>query len=521
MMAFLKGNSFNKTDREKRENELTFRNLLNFQLHQTPQYEMTLPSPPPRIHSGCTRKQRSAVAASRMGRSRHGGRHGSLDVIGSKIVWLFCICCKKKFTSIMLIMMGLILSCSVPKEVEEPLTVIRQPAEFEPTAAVWLIWPPADHTAETSNSAVTLNIMEALGTDVKVVVTCANDVVCEQARSRIAERFKEQSHITVQPLASVEIWARDMGPTFVETNQGLAVADFQFNSWGYSDTTDADNQTEERYDRSAAALLKLPVIKTKLFSEGGNREVNGQGTLMLSEVVERGRNPAMSLKEMEAEFERTLGVTHVVWLKKGLHEDDHTFLGPIELEDGEPAYTVITTNGHIDEFARFVNDSTVLLAQVDSADFDDPIAYENHLRMQENFNILEKARDQDGQPFHIVRLTLPRTIVATMKPGDGVYDYIKTLNYQDGSTFPEGEAVKVIAAASYLNFLITSNIVLGQKYWREGWDPVLKVRDSLAERTLMRVFPDREVVMLDALAVNLGGGGIHCITMQQPFFGNN
>ena len=219
---------------------------------------------------------------------------------------------------------------------------------------------------------------------------------------------------------------------------------------------------------------------------------------------------------MEAEFKRTLGVSNVIWLKEGLREDDHTFLGPIELENGEKAYTVVTTNGHIDEFARFVNDSTVLLAQVDSADLEDPIAYENHLRMEENYKILKAARDQDGKPFHIVRVTLPKTIITTMQPGDGVYEYIKTLDYQDGSVFPEGEEIKVIAAASYLKFLITQKVVIGQKYWQEGMDPEVQRRDSLAQATLASLFPDREIVMLDALAVNLGGGGIHCITMQQP-----
>lgn len=414
----------------------------------------------------------------------------------------------------LLFLIGL-LACEA--QPEGPLKVTRQPAEFEPTAAVWLIWPPSDHTANTSNSVVTLKIMEALGTEVDIVVTCANEALCEQARTQIRQTFQEQTNIAVAPLGSVELWARDMGPTFVETNQkGLAVVDFQFNSWGYSDTTDADNQIEEAYDREAARLMDLPVIRSKLISEGGNREVNGKGTLVLTQTVEQGRNPHMTLEEMEAEFKRTLGVSNVIWLKEGLREDDHTFLGPIELENGEKAYTVVTTNGHIDEFARFVNDSTVLLAQVDSADFEDPIAYENHLRMEENYKILKAAKDQEGRPFHIVRVTLPKTIITTMKPGDGVYEYIKTLNYQDGSVFPEGEAIKVIAAASYLNFLITQKVVIGQKYWQEGMDPEVQRRDSLAQATLASLFPDREIVMLDALAVNLGGGGIHCITMQQP-----
>ena len=400
---------------------------------------------------------------------------------------------------------------------EQELTVLRQPAEFESTDAVWLIWPPSDHTAGTSNSEVTLNILEALGSDLNMVVTCANEALYKEAQAKIGQRFKEQSNISITRINSVELWARDMGPNFVETTDGqLAVVDFNFDSWGYSDTTDADNKIEEAYDREAASLLKFPVIRSKMITEGGNREVNGKGTLMLTETVEKGRNPEMSLEEMEAEFARTLGVTNVVWLKEGLREDDHTFLGPIELEDGEKAYTVVTTNGHIDEYARFVNDSTILLAEVDTADLRDPIAMENHLRMEENYQILKEARDQDGKPFNIIRVTLPRTMVSTMKPGDGVYEYIKTLDYKDGSTFPDGEEIKVIAAASYLNFLITEKVVIGQKYWREGMDEEIRERDQQAEATLASVFPNRKIVMLDALAVNLGGGGIHCITMQQP-----
>jgi agmatine deiminase len=88
-----------------------------------------------------------------------------------------------------------------------------------------------------------------------------------------------------------------------------------------------------------------------------------------------------------------------------------------------------TTNGHVDEFARFVNDSTILLAQVDSTTLHDPIASENQKRMEENFKILSAATDQDGCPFTIVRMVLPSTIFSTLSPDDSVYEYIKTLNF--------------------------------------------------------------------------------------------
>ncbi len=420
-----------------------------------------------------------------------------------RILFLVAICC--------------LLSCSTRQNASEGWKVSRQAAEFEAVDAVWLIWPPTDHKNGESVRNVTTSIIEALLSDLNIIVTCGDSVLCDEANKVLKEEFKETGNLTIQQIPSIEIWARDMGPVFVETSKGgHAIADFNFNAWGYADTLDTDAKTEEMYDVRVAELLQLPIVSSSMTSEGGNREVNGKGTLLVTERVEIGRNPSMTKPQMEEEYRRLLGVKKVIWLKQGLHEDDHTFLGPLTTANGSKAYTVVTTDGHIDEFARFVNDSTVLLAQVDSTDFDDPIALENHQRMEENYQILSRETDQDGNSFHILRMPLPKTALHKMAPGDYVYDYIKTLDYRDGSTFPAGDTINVVAAASYLNFLITNSVVLGQKYWREGLDEEIKRRDEEAQKVLESAFPNRKIIMLDALAVNLGGGGIHCISMQQP-----
>jgi agmatine deiminase len=389
--------------------------------------------------------------------------------------------------------------------------------EFEKIDALWLIWPTTDHKVGESVEKVTLSIIESLISDLKIVVSCADDEVLQKARSILNEKYPSSENLIYQVIPSVEIWARDMGPTFVELENGNhAIADFNFNSWGYADTLDVASITEEKFDKRVAETLNLPLISSAMISEGGNRELNGKGTLMVSETVEQGRNPTMTKAAMEAEYQRLLGVKKVIWLQQGLLEDSHTFLGPLTTVDNSKAYTVVTTNGHVDEFARFVNDSTILLASVDSTELQDPIARENHRRMEENFKILSKSTDQDGNPFNIIRMPLPPTILTTMQPGDYVYDYIKTLNYLDGSRFPDGEVIAVAAAASYLNFIITTEVIMGQKYWREGMSEEIKNRDAETKTQLESVFPNRKVVMLDALAVNLGGGGLHCISMHQP-----
>ena len=415
----------------------------------------------------------------------------------------------------------LLFSCSTTNE-RDDWYVVRQPAEFEPQDAIWLIWPSTNHKEGESVENVTLSIIKALIGEIKIVVTCRNKELVNHAKEILKNHFAESENITILELPSYEIWTRDIGPIFVETNQdSMAIADFNFNSWGYSDTLNTDTKTEEMYDVRVADLLNIPAISSPMISEGGSREVNGRGTLMTTESVERNRNPGMSKPEMEAEYKKLLGVKKVIWLKKGLVEDDHTFLGPIATSDGTKAYTVVTTNGHIDEFARFVNDSTILLAKVDSSEFDDPIAFENHKRIEENYKILCEATDQDNNPFAIIRMPLPGTIFSTMSPGDYVYEYIKTLDYQNGIAFPKGDTVKVIASLSYLNFIITNSVVIGQACWREGMPNKFKLRDEKAAQILQSVFPNRKVIMIDALAVNLGGGGIHCISMQQPASADN
>ena len=101
-----------------------------------------------------------------------------------------------------------------------------------------------------------------------------------------------------------------------------------------------------------------------------------------------------------------------------------------------------------------------------------------------------------------------------MKPGDAVYEILATLDYR--VPFPTGSPVKVLAAASYNNFLISNKKVIAPKYWTAGLPEAIRERDEQAKSSLKKAFPNREIVMLHALAVNFGGGGIHCITKQQP-----
>lgn len=427
----------------------------------------------------------------------------------------------RKYFALYLITLSIFL-ISVPiscksKGLKNTDKTVRQPAEFEKQSAVWVIWPTEDHIQGMSNEEVTSKIIQALQSTQKVFVA-VNDLGTEKrAKDILLKTEGSLNNINFLIIPSIQMWIRDMGPNFVINQQNKKeIVDFNFNSWGYATLDDPNNQIEEKFDELVAQNLKLKMTSTDVVSEGGNREVNGKGSLMTVETVELERNPNRTKKELEKVYQETLGVTNIIWLKEGVREDDHTFRGPILTASGEPAYTVLTTNGHIDEFARFINPTTILLAEVDKSELSDPIAAENHRRMEENFEILKNAKDQDGNPFKIIRMPMPKTILGTLKPGDPVYDYISELDYENGHKFPIGEPVKGILAASYLNFLIANEVVLMQKYYEPGMDEYLKETDEKAKKILEEIFPNKKIIPINATAINFGGGGIHCITMQEP-----
>lgn len=122
------------------------------------------------------------------------------------------------------------------------------------------------------------------------------------------------------------------------------------------------------------------------------------------------------------------------------------------------------TDGHVDNLARFVAPGVVMLAWTD--DRGDP----NH----------EVAADAEARllaaGLEVVRLPLPR-------PRRGL-------------------------VLSYVNFYIANGAAIVPAFD----DPA----DEAARRIIERALPGRAVVQLPALDIVAGGGGIHCITREQP-----
>lgn len=260
--------------------------------------------------------------------------------------------------------------------------------------------------------------------------------------------------VTVEVLPLDDSWMRDIGPTFLCDGKGdLAGVSWRFNAWGEKYPTYAD-------DAGLAGRL-LDKLKVERFEapyvlEGGAFHGDGEGTLVVTESVllNTNRGGPSTRDEMEAVLEDWLGIRKVIWLPAGLAEDE--------------------TDGHVDNVACFTAPGKLLALAAPSSD--DP----NHGILRCNLAVLESETDASGRPLDVTAIEQP------------------TLRDDRGRPL----------AASYINFYVANGGIVMPKF--------STAHDAAAAAIVQAAFPDRELVQVDARAIVRGGGGIHCITQQQP-----
>jgi agmatine deiminase len=278
-------------------------------------------------------------------------------------------------------------------------------------------------------------------------------------KRKVLELFKQEginhNRIRFFEFDYADVWFRDYGPTFVvNKQQKLGMVHWIFNAWGqkYEDLL-----KDCRIANHINQQMKLPCFEPGIVLEGGSIDVNGKGTALTTEecLLNKNRNPNLSKQEIENYLKGYLGTENVIWLKNGIIGDD--------------------TDGHVDDFARFVNPHTVVCAyEQDETD-------QNYHILKENYEILLKSKDQKGNKMQIVKLPMPRKIVD-----------------EDGNRLP----------ASYANFYIGNAVVLVPIFGEKN--------DKQALSILQKKFQNRKVVGINCLDLVYGLGSIHCVTQQQP-----
>lgn len=404
----------------------------------------------------------------------------------------------------------------------------RVPAEWEPQEAVHLATTsdneidPTQFTnrASTTVASVHAAMVRALVGHTRVrLLAQTREEGLAYARTIGADRLPPDA-LEIVPVAHGDIWVRDTGPIWARGEHGdLAIVWLGFDNWGYFPRITgpwASTDIPNYLPRDLGAALGVPVHRSPLISEGGDKSFNGRGSLICCRAVEKDRNPELSFSELEELLRRSFNVEHVIWVTEGLANDAQTFRG-LDAYRGAPlpgrVFTPIGTGGHVDEFCRFVGPRTVLLAEVHRSRRGrmTPIEEITHARMEGNLKLLEEQRDQDGAPLEIIRIPLPPDFLYTIDHRDPIWWLMRDLRGVEIE-----RSIQMILSASYCNYLVSNGVVLFPRFWAPGVDELVDQIDQEARDVIQRAFPDHRIVPIDPRPVTAGGGGMNCIANDQP-----
>lgn len=388
-------------------------------------------------------------------------------------------------------------------------------ADFDPVSALWLSQAPG-------HEALTEGLVDALHPHVRLVCLVADEEGAARARA-----LRSDLEVVIEPRAS--FFLRDVAVFTREGDGGAGIVDFRATQYGAAawcvkrhppgpersacvDHAKAVAAERDGLDRALAQRLGAALHRTPLAMEGGGIEVNGRGLVIANAALYGTRNPKLSLAEVERELLRLPGLRKVIWLPDGLAEDVHlraTITGP---------YVAWGSGGHSDEFVRFADERTVLLAWPDEADArSHPVSRLTRVAMRRNHALLAAASDERGRRLRVIKVPMPR-IVQRRVVLDAEADLERSESWRPDYFAPAegraaGQALWQVATASYLNFVVANGAVVLPDYLPHGTPPE---RQERVRQVFEAAFAGRQVAFVDPISANWVGGGLHCATLNQP-----
>jgi len=243
-----------------------------------------------------------------------------------------------------------------------------------------------------------------------------------------------------------DIWLRDTGPLAVTDGTTRRARRFGFNGWGGKYLMEGDQTIGAELARDAG----LGVDTADWILEGGAVDGDGTGLVVTTEqcLLNPNRNPQLARREIEVRLASDLGFDQVLWLGDGLINDH--------------------TDGHVDNLARFVAPGVLAVPRATGADDPNAAIYADAKARAEAFGL---------------------TVREVPSPG----------RVETGGR---------IEPASYMNFAVTSNLVVVPTYGTP--------HDADGVAAIAALFPGRETIGILADAVLAGGGSFHCASQQMP-----
>lgn len=391
------------------------------------------------------------------------------------------------------------------------------PPEWAPHDAVWMGWSNYV-TEDAEHKRLRLDMLAALTPHVPVIMLVESEETAQVIRALVAEQGTDGSQVSFHIQPTVDVWVRDCGPLFVSDGTTLEQAAFAWNNYGFPwPWTSPSSIARGQVDHEIAERLGYAERTSDVVAEGGGIDVNTRSLVTYRDVLLH-RNPGKTLEELEAELKRLYGKEQVIWLDRA-PITDRIFAGPKVAN-----FFGWGANGHVDEYVRFVDEETILVAEVGEEERQrDALMRLDHEILVENRKQLEAARNPDGRPYNVVPVPVPdvgpflRKLTLREEHFQAQPDGFDARSvYRD---FSVGDEVIQVPAVSYLNFLVTNGVILSARYGGDGRPDHLSESDEKFTAILKTYFPDRKVAQIDPLIANWDGGGMHCLTQQQPKIG--
>lgn len=364
-------------------------------------------------------------------------------------------------------------------------TGFYMPGEYERHAGCIIVWPQRPGTwsfgAEAACEAFTA-VIKAIAASEHVYVACdkKNALHWQRAEKMLADL----KNVELVNLPTDDSWARDIGATFLvkNTTQGRQVrgVNWGFNAWGGEvDGLYPDYEQDDAFAAAFAEKFGYTLFNAAPFVlEGGSIHCDGEGTAMVTAscLLSAGRNPSLTQMQIEDKLKEYLGVEKVLWLPRGIYNDE--------------------TNEHVDNVCAFIRPGEVVLAWTDNES--DP----QYALSKASLDYLEQAVDAKDRKILVHKLPIPDVPVCISEAEAA------------GFEFAEGEEIREAGerlAASYVNFYFSNDSVVMPAFGGEN-----AASDRRAAEILAKLCPERKIVQIPARAILTGGGNIHCITQQIP-----
>lgn len=317
-----------------------------------------------------------------------------------------------------------------------------------------------------------IEVIKAIAEHEKVVVG-----VHPSMSKNLVAKLQEIKNVTVWKIRYNDAWARDNMPLFLKNGEKLRTVDFRFNAWGGSfDGLYSDYHDDDHLGECVSKRLKLLSYYLPSFVlEGGSIAIDGEGTLITTEacLLSKGRNPTYRKEEIEEVLHDYLAVDKVIWVPHGIYQDE--------------------TNEHIDNMVSFIKPGEVVMAWTN--DKNDP----QYKYCQKTYKVLSDASDAKGRKLIIHKMLLPKPMYMPKEVASQLMPNDTTLD-----TRFEGRRL----AASYVNYYQGKDFIIM---------PAFGVKEDLEAYNLMqKLYPNKKIHQINTYEILLGGGNIHCITMQLP-----